>query len=117
MISYKITAMQNLVPGCSFAWKGEEWEGLEWLDSRPCPTREAWETEKARLIAYAPLQTCKDTAKTLLASSDWAELPSSIELLENASEWKAYRVELKRLLISPVEAPSFPNIPEVRWKV
>lgn len=116
-MKYYILALMNLVPNAIYNWIGEEWSGLEWLDTRPKPSEKDWEAEKARLIAYAPLQACKNKAKTLLASSDWAELPSSIELLENASEWKAYRVELKRLLISPVEAPVFPSIPEVRWKV
>lgn len=116
MISYKITAMQNLVPGCSFAWKGEEWEGLEWLDFRPQPTKEAWEAEKARLIAYQPKQDCKDKAKQLIAQTDWSQLPDRSSMIKNLQDFISYRDKLLELILNPVENPVFPDEPEPIWK-
>ena len=117
IINYKLQAIQNLVPNCSLAWKGEDWEGLEWLDERPCPTKEEWENEKARLIAQQPLNNCKTKAKQLLSDSDWSEIPSVIEQLENFNEWKEYRMNIRKFIINPIENPVFPDKPETIWKV
>ena len=62
------------------------------------------------------LSECKAKARQLLVESDWAELPSVLDQLSNASEWKTYRIEVRKLLIDPVEAPNFPNLPVVVWK-
>ena len=62
------------------------------------------------------LQECKAKARQLLIESDWSELPSVLDQLSNASEWKAYRIEVRKLLIDPVEIPNFPQKPEVLWK-
>jgi hypothetical protein len=102
--------------GKAWVLNGETYEGLDWFDSDPKPTKEELDSKWEETKSIYNKENCKNKAKALLASSDWAELPSSIELLENANEWKAYRVEVKKLLISPVEAPSFPSAPEVRWK-
>ena len=79
MIDYNAIALNNLVNKCIYNWIGSEWEGLTWLDSRPKPTKEAWEVEKARLIALAPLQERQTVVKKLLADTDYVELPSYLE--------------------------------------
>lgn len=111
-----ILALQKLISNPIFNWVGNDWEGLEWLDPRPQPTKEQWEVEKNKLIAQQPFQDCKSQAKRLLLDSDWSELPSVIEGLENANEWKSYRIEIRKYIINPVENPIFPNKPETRWK-
>jgi hypothetical protein len=116
IIEYKIQALLNLVPNSSFCWSGNEWENLTWLDTRPCPTKEAWEAEKARLIAYQPKQDCKDKAKSLLANSDWSTLPDVQTQLSNYNDFVAYRSQLRELVINPVENPVFPSEPEAKWK-
>lgn len=117
MINYSVLAMQSLVPNCQFSWGDPyNYKDIDWLDSRPIPTETEWETEKARLIAYQPKQECKNQAKRLLLNSDWSELPSVIEQLENANEWKSYRMEIRKYIINPVENPIFPSEPETRWK-
>lgn len=113
MINYNILALRNLVPNCVFSWKGEHWEGLEWQDERPKPTKEAWETEKDRLIAYQPKQNCKDKAKILIANSDWSVLPDVN--LTNKSDFENYRTQLRNLIINPVEDPIFPVEPNPIW--
>ena len=113
---YHSLAMMNLVPKAQFVWRGSEWEGLEWMDSRSCPTKEQWETEKARLIAYQPKQECKDKAKQLLSESDWSTLPDVQTQLSNYQDFVTYRSQLRNLVINPVENPVFPSEPEARWK-
>ena len=115
-MKYYILALTNLVSNPIYNWVGEEWEGLEWLDPRPQPTKEAWETEKARLIAYQPKQDCKDKAKQLLADSDWSTLPDVQTQLLNYQDFVNYRSQLRNLVINPVENPVFPSEPEARWK-
>lgn len=113
---YYANAILNLVPNAQFSWQGEEWEGLEWLDSRPCPTKEEWEKEKERLIAYAPKKECKDQAKTLIAKYDFAVLPDRSKDIQNIDEIISYRDTLLSLIKNPIENPEFPNPPEVIWK-
>lgn len=116
MIDYNVLALFNLSPNCEFAWTGTEWEGLEWLDSRPCPTKEEWETEKARLIAQQPLSDCKVQAQALLSESDWADLVSVRSNLQNVSEWDNYRSAVRQLRTNPVQNPVFPDKPQALWK-
>lgn len=115
-INFSLEAIFNLVPSAQLSWRGQEWEGLEWQDSRPCPTREAWETEKARLVAYQPKQDCKDKAKQLLSESDWSTLSDVQTQLLNYQDFVNYRSQLRSLVINPVENPVFPSEPEARWK-
>lgn len=61
-------------------------------------------------------EQCKSQAKQLLLDSDWSELPSVIEALENADEWKSYRVQLRKYVVTPVQNPVFPSVPQVKWK-
>ena len=112
-----ILALQNLILNPIFNWVGNDWNGLEWLDERLQPTREEWENEKARLIAQQPLNNCKSQAKQLLFDSDWSEIPSVIEQLENTNEWKEYRMNIRKFIINPIENPIFPDKPETIWKV
>lgn len=116
MIDYNIEALQNLVPNCKLYWIGTEWDGLQWEDERTQPTKEQWEAEKARLIAYQPKQECKDKAKQLLSESDWSTLPDVQTQLLNYQDFVNYRSQLRNLVINPVENPVFPSEPEARWK-
>ena len=116
MIDYNIKALQNLVPNCKLYWVGTDWDGLQWEDERPQPTKEAWEAEKARLIAYQPKQDCKDEAKRRIALTDWSVLPDRSVMLENASDFVTYRTELLNLILNPVDSPIWPTEPKARWK-
>lgn len=113
---YNHLSLNNLVSKCKYNWVGDKWEGLEWLDERPCPTKEEWENEKARLIAYQPLQDCKNKAQILLNESDFADLYSVRNKLENINEWDTYRAIIRELRINPIENPVFPNKPQTIWK-
>lgn len=114
MINYSILAMQSLVENCQFAWGDPyEYKDIDWLDERPKPTKEAWETEKARLIAYQPKQNCKDQAKILIANCDWSVLPDVN--ISNKSEFENYRSQLRNLILNPIESPIFPEEPQPIW--
>ena len=111
--NYYIIALNNLVPNCQYCWKGEEWDGLEWLDSRPKPTENQWETEKARLIAYQPKQNCKNTAKQKIENCDWSVLADVN--LANKQEFINYRSILRNYILNPVENPNWPDEPDPIW--
>jgi hypothetical protein len=111
-----INALISLIPNAKFSWYGEEWEGLIWEDERPCPTKEEWEIEKSRLITQQPLKECKQKAQILLNESDWADLYSIRNKLENIDEWDSYRELIRELRINPIENPIFPNKPQTIWK-
>lgn len=115
MNNLNILALNNLVSNCIYTWIGLEWEGLEWQDSRPKPTKEAWETEKARLIAYQPKQNCKDEAKKRISACDWSVL-QDVKLL-NQSEFINYRTILRDYILNPVENPNFPDEPQPIWAI
>ena len=116
MIDYNILALINLVANPKFSWIGLEWEGLIWQDERSCPTKEEWETEKARLISEQPLQDCKSKARSLLNESDFADLYSVRNKLENVNEWDTYREIIRELRINPIENPVVPDKPHTIWK-
>lgn len=116
IIDYNLMALQSLVTNPIFSWIGTEWEGLEWLDERPCPTKEEWENEKARLISHQPLENCKQKAQILLNESDWTDLYSVRNKLENINEWDSYRELIRELRINPIENPTFPNKPKTIWQ-
>ena len=114
---YNIIALLNLVPNAKYVWRGNEWEGLEWLDDRICPTKEEWQIEKDKLIAEKPKQDCKTKAKAkeLIANSDWSVLPDVN--LQNKSEFESYRNILRNYIINPIENAEFPIEPQPIWSI
>lgn len=116
-MNYSVLAMQNLLPKAQFSWGDPyNYEDINWLDSRAIPTKEEWETEKNRLIAYQPKKECKDQAKLLIAKYDFAVLPDRSKDIQNIDEIIYYRDTLLSLIKNPIENPIFPDPPEVLWK-
>jgi hypothetical protein len=112
-----IIALQNLVSNCIFNWVGTEWDGLEWQDPRPQPTREAWEAEKTRLIEQAkqdeklaPIRERQSKIQALLLATDYIELPSFLERKGQKAFQKMY--DYRTALRNAYHNPAFP-IPEV----
>lgn len=99
--AYTITAEQKLI------WQDEGNEE---------PSKEEIESWKLTYEVDLAKQDCKVQAKRLLSDSDWSELPSVVEALENAAEWKSYRVQLRKYVVTPVQNPVFPSVPQVKWK-
>lgn len=97
IINYDTLALLNLVPNCQFAWYGTEWEGLEWKDSRPQPTKKEWEKEVERLKIILPIQERQKQIQKLLLESDYIELPSFLERKGQGTynTWMTYRENLR----------------------
>lgn len=95
----------------------EEYDALRWEDSRLKPTWEQIESEWVILSVELKKQNCKTQAKALISKSDWSVLPDRAAMLENASEFVAYRTALLQLILNPVENPEWPIEPTPRWKV
>jgi hypothetical protein len=70
----------------------------------------------AEKLSQLKKEECKKKAQSLLESSDWADLPSNRNLLQNIEEWDKYRIEVKKLRINPIENPIFPDTPLIIWK-
>jgi len=98
---------------------GEEYSGLDWLDSSPKPTQEeldslqnATEIKKAQII-------CKKQAKTFLQDTDWATLSdvtTGTPKLANQSDFVAYRSAIREFIVNPVANPTFPTVPTAVWE-
>lgn len=120
IIDYDILALQSLVPNCEFVWGGDKWEGIDWKDSRPQPTREAWEAEKTRLIEQAkqdeklaPIRERQNKIQALLLATDYIELPSFLERKGQKAFEKMYdyRTSLRNAYHNP--ALPLPEVPEI----
>ena len=61
-------------------------------------------------------ENCKSKAKELLQNSDWSEIQSVVQQLENSIEWVNYRIAVRQYIINPVEEPNFPQEPQTIWK-
>ena len=110
-----IDALQSLTPGAEWVLRGNEYSGLEWLDTtQQKPTEQEVNDEIARLEAQAPLDACKNEAKTLIAASDWAVLPDVG--LANVSDFKGYRAILRQYILNPVADPVWPTEPQPVWE-
>ena len=116
MIDYTLI-LTTKYKSAKWSFDGYKYEGLEWYDSSPKPTKEELDSQWEEVLSIKKREECKIQARQLLADSDWSETLSVIEQLENASEWKAYRMEVRKFVITPVKNPEFPSKPQTKWKV
>jgi hypothetical protein len=112
MIDYSKILSLNY-SGTQWSLNGEEYSGLEWLDSTPKPTQ-------AELDAlWIPTQEAdsksanKATASGLLASTDWTTiadigLPTANPRLSNQDQFIAYRQVIRQIAV-------YPTAGEVVW--
>jgi hypothetical protein len=109
-----VQALFSLTPAAKWMLNGNSYSGLEWLDTvQTKPTEQEVNAEIARLNAEEPFTACKNTAKKLIAESDWAVLPDVG--ISNGSEFVAYRATLRELIKNPVANPVFPAVPQAVW--
>ena len=107
-------AIQTLRPGAQWVLRGEEYSGLEWLDTvQTCPTEEELQVEIDRLNNEEPFKECKREAKKRIADSDWAALPDVN--LANKEDFSEYRATLRGFILNPVADPVWPVEPEPIW--
>ncbi len=115
MIDYTLILLTNY-KGKSWSLNGDEYSGLEWLDSSPKPTKEELDSQWEEVQSIRKKEQCKNQAKSLLSKTDWSTLPDVQTQLSNYNDFVTYRSQLRELVINPVENPVFPSEPEAKWK-
>lgn len=107
-------ALQTLTPGAQWVLRGNEYSGLEWLDTvQQQPSEQAVQDTITMLTLQQPFKECKAKAKELIAASDWSVLPDVG--LANAADFEAYRAALRALIKNPVDNPQWPTEPQPVW--
>ena len=108
------TALSALRPNAQWVLYDEDYARLNWLDeTQSKPTEDEVNAEIARQEQQAPLDACKEQAKTLISATDWAVLPDVG--LSNVSDFTAYRATLRQLILNPVADPVWPTEPTPVW--
>jgi hypothetical protein len=107
-------ALKSLFPTAQWGMANEDYNTLQWFDTTTTkPSKATVDAEIARLEADAPLAACKAEAKKRIAATDWSVLPDVS--ISNRAEFESYRAELRALIITPVENPSYPVEPQPVW--
>ena len=91
----KYTTVDALKPNTDWTWRGNEYSGLEWLDSSTKPTETELNTELTRLNNAEPMRLLRVERNRLLTASDWTQ--SRDLTLSNDADWKTYRQALRDL--------------------
>ena len=87
-------ALQELKPGAEWVLRGEEYSGLEWLDSSQTKPTETEVTNKiTALDAAEPMKLLREERDKRIALTDWRA--SSDLTITDA--WKTYRQALRDL--------------------
>ena len=93
MIYSKGKALSYLKPGAQWAWSGDEYSGLTWLDSGTAPTESEIDAEVTRLTNAEPMRLLRLERNTRLTACDWR---ASTDLTMSTA-WKTYRQKLRDL--------------------
>jgi len=108
----------SLHPGQWFTWsdtKNKCYETLVVIDeSYAKPSKEYLEAELGRLQSGEPIRLLREKRNTLLAETDWRDLPSYAG--GKQAEWRAYRQALRDITegldtVDKVKAVTFPTQP------
>ena len=93
MIHTKHSALESLRPLTKYIWYGEDYSGLNWLDTGTAPTESEIDAEVIRLNNVEPMKLLRVERDKLLAACDW-RASSDLTL---ADSWKTYRQALRDL--------------------
>ena len=87
-------ALQNLKPGAEWVLRGEDYSGLEWLDSvQTKPTESEINSKIAELDSAEAMRLLREERDKRIAKTDW-RAGSDLTL---ASAWSTYRQALRDL--------------------
>ena len=114
MIYNKVNALTSLKPNKQFAWNGDEYSGLTWLDSGSAPTESEIDAEVTRLNNAEPMRLLRVERDRLLATTDW-RASSDLTL---ADAWKTYRQSLRDLPASAspsLDSYGYLDMTSVTW--
>jgi len=93
MIYTKSSALESLKPLSKYIWYGEDYSGLNWLDTGTAPTESEINAEVTRLNNAEPMRLLRVERDRLLTACDW-RASSDLTL---ADDWKTYRQSLRDL--------------------
>ena len=86
-------ALQSLKPGAEWTLRGDEYTGLEWLDSGQQPSKEEVEAKIKELDAAEPMRLLRIERNKKIAETDWRMLPDQTP----SDDWINYRQALRDL--------------------
>lgn len=106
MIYTKINALNSLKPNTEWSWLGDEYSGLNWIDSSTKPTESEIDAEVTRLTNAEGMRLLRLERDRLLTACDWTQ--SRDLTLSNDTDWKTYRQALRDL---PANTTDWTNPP------
>ena len=86
-------ALQALKPGAQWTLRGNDYSGLEWLDSGQQPTKQEIFDKIAELDAAEPMRLLRIERNKKIAETDWRMLPDQT----SSDDWINYRQALRDL--------------------
>ena len=93
-MKYDIThALTALKPGAQWVLRGDDYTGLEWLDSEQQPTKQEIFNKIAELDASEPMRLLRIERDKKIAQTDWRVLPDQ----SPSDDWINYRQALRDL--------------------
>ena len=118
MIYNKGNALSSLKPNAQWAWNGDEYSGLTWLDSGTAPTESEIDAEVTRLNNAEPMRLLRIERDARLTACDWI-ITMHKELGTNIpAAWKTYRQSLRDLPASAspsLDSDGFLDLSSVTW--
>ena len=118
MIYNKGNALSSLKPNAQWAWNGDEYSGLTWLDSGSAPTESEIDAEVTRLNNAEPIRLLRIERDRRLTDCDWI-ITMHKELGTNIpAAWKTYRQSLRDLPASAspsLDASGELDLTSVTW--
>ena len=86
-------ALLLLRPGAQWVLRGDDYAGLEWLDSGQQPSKEEVEAKIKELDAAEPMRLLRIERDNKIAQTDWRVLPDQTP----SDDWINYRQALRDL--------------------
>ena len=86
-------ALQSLKPGAQWILRGNDYAGLEWLDSGQQPTKTEVADKIAELDAAEPMRLLRIERNKKIAETDWRMLSDQTP----SDNWTNYRQALRDL--------------------
>jgi hypothetical protein len=112
MIDYAQILSVNYA-GSQWTLNGDSYDGLTWYSDTPKPTQAELDALAIPTEDAQAKENCSNTAKSLLAASDWSQLPDVG--LANVSDYVTYRGILRGYVLQPVVDPVWPTEPTPVW--
>ena len=97
MIYNKGNALSSLKPNAQWAWNGDEYSGLTWLDSGSAPTESEIDAEVTRLNNAEPMRLLRVERDKRLTDCDWVSAKATDTGVAVSDAWKTYRQSLRDL--------------------